>query len=275
MKITLFFLLFSFSLSAQEFTIIAFNTDEKTDTITIGYRPNASLGIDNQFNEVNIFGQPVTQPVDIRVLQRDSANFSCAYLNERSTQKIFFPTNFDSKINWRNRNDTTLLNRTFELKCLTSKIKKIKIKQNLGYPSLNIFERYIDYENGCGLRDTFVFFIIYDNVIEFLTTNNSAFSNFIIVMNKRLLLDTQSPIKNASFKTYPNPFDTQLTIEIPENQVVSDLKLVDILGRIVFSKKMNPSDPVTLDLAHLKKGSYFLTLYDNRGVPFGSQIVVK
>ena len=73
-----FFLLLSFLSFGQGLTIVATAENGKKDTVTFGYKSNASLGIDTALGEKNILGQPLSD-VDVRVVQRDSLNFSCTY----------------------------------------------------------------------------------------------------------------------------------------------------------------------------------------------------
>ena len=73
------FLLLSFLSFGQGLTIVATAENGKKDTVTFGYKSNASLGVDTALWEKNIFGQPLSE-VDVRVVQRDSLNFSCPIL---------------------------------------------------------------------------------------------------------------------------------------------------------------------------------------------------
>jgi hypothetical protein len=131
MKKTIFLLLFAPLFSfAQGLTIIGTAENGKMDTVTFGYKTSATLGIDASLGETNIFGQP-SKEVDMRVVQRDSLNFSCTDTFSsgfrEDTFKHFFPLKFDSKSNFRSRSDTSFINRIFEVKFLTKNIKKISI----------------------------------------------------------------------------------------------------------------------------------------------------
>ncbi|MBL7814082.1 MAG: T9SS type A sorting domain-containing protein [Saprospiraceae bacterium] len=275
MKIIIPFIFYPFLLLSQEFKIIGVSFDNKYDTLTIGFRTNANLGIDSSLNEVNIFGQTVTKSVDIRIVQRDSSNFSCTYPNGFNSSKIFYPQNFDSKINWRSNKDTTLLNRTFEIQCLTPNIRSLIFRHNLGVQPITFFENNFDYQNACGVEDQFSVFIVERNMIQFISTN-SPFSNLIIVFRKGLLLETQSIINPKPFRVYPNPFNTELSIQISEKQHVSEIQIQDVLGRLVFIQKYNEDkELISLNLHGLQKGSYYLTLYDSHGKVLGSQLIVK
>lgn len=74
------------------------------DTIVFGINDTATLGIDTSFNEFNIFGTPFDS-LDIRVIQRDSANFNCIretpFYSSPPSPNLYFPNNIDSKIDLR------------------------------------------------------------------------------------------------------------------------------------------------------------------------------
>ena len=130
--------LFSLSVSSfgQGFKLVGLNENfERVDSVIFGFADNATLGVDALLGEVNIFNRP-TPAYDMRVVQRDSTNFSCSTTfvydiqgNIVDTAKHYFPTNFDSKINFRSNRDTSFLNRLFEIK----------------FPSLNLQRFYFSF----------------------------------------------------------------------------------------------------------------------------------
>ena len=78
-SIASFIFIISFSSLAQGFKIVGVsNNSVRVDSVTFGFDNNATIGIDTQLGEVNIFNQPA-KPFDMRVVQRDSTNFSCTY----------------------------------------------------------------------------------------------------------------------------------------------------------------------------------------------------
>ena len=79
---------------AQEFTIIIeYSTGDK-DSVVFGFSDDATLGIDSEYNEVNIYGLPL-QPFELRTIQRVlDVDSDCTYEN-------IYSENIDAKIDIR------------------------------------------------------------------------------------------------------------------------------------------------------------------------------
>ena len=101
------------TLFGQKITVIGTNTSGIKDTVQLGFSDQATLGEDPALGEENLFGTPV-HDYEIRVLQRDEANHECS-LSEVNGTEVTYPENFDTKINLRDEEDTTLANRLFEI----------------------------------------------------------------------------------------------------------------------------------------------------------------
>jgi hypothetical protein len=63
--------------ACQTLDIIACNDAGETDTMTIGLRLDAALGIDTGVGKVNIFEKPVDSTLDPRILQRSLTDIDC------------------------------------------------------------------------------------------------------------------------------------------------------------------------------------------------------
>jgi|GEM_PF-4895555 len=105
------FMVISLSANGQIMTVITRHIDGSRDTIKFGFVEDATLDEDIALGEQNIFMTPVNG-YEGRILQRDSGNYSCAIQLDWS--KVYYPGNFDTKINYRNPLDTSLQNRFFE-----------------------------------------------------------------------------------------------------------------------------------------------------------------
>ncbi|HEX2617290.1 MAG TPA: LamG-like jellyroll fold domain-containing protein [Flavobacteriales bacterium] len=71
-----------------------------------------------------------------------------------------------------------------------------------------------------------------------------------------VLITAVEPVsEEAVFQLYPNPASTQLTIELG-SPGVADLSLVDALGRIVRTQRLNGTAHATCDIAGLSNGVY-------------------
>ncbi len=58
---------------------------------------------------------------------------------------------------------------------------------------------------------------------------------------------------------FPNPFHSQITIRFNEPVIdILNVRLIDILGRIVFQNEYNPVERLSLDFGNLSSGSYIL-----------------
>ncbi len=82
---------------------------------------------------------------------------------------------------------------------------------------------------------------------------------------------------NTSIKLYPNPFDSEINIEIPTNvsTTISQIKLIDITGKTIQEKK-NISNINTLQLSNkISKGLYLLQFLNENGLVVHSKKVIK
>ena len=61
-------------------------------------------------------------------------------------------------------------------------------------------------------------------------------------------------------KIYPNPTTGQLTIEGVELKI-ENVEILDILGRMVKTYRLNSSTNATLDVSELSNGTYFVSVY--------------
>jgi spore coat protein CotH len=69
---------------------------------------------------------------------------------------------------------------------------------------------------------------------------------------------TQSVFKNTQIRLYPNPTDGFLTVENLQNTPLSNLRIFDVTGRVVFEVSTIEERQTILDLGHLSDGLYFL-----------------
>jgi hypothetical protein len=271
------------SLHGQGFKIVAVSNNNRVDSVTLGFVENASIGIDTGLGEANIFNQPA-QTFDMRVIQRDSINFSCTYTfwlnanNTYDTLKHFFPVKFDSKMNFRSKRDTSFINRLFEIKFFSKNIKRLFVyplnpNQFLDYSTPNLFRYYLDSCLGKPQPITYVWNpsnpTIYSDEIA-----STPISNIVILFPKGFLLDSKETI-NTKPRVYPNPASDVLTIDNIEVGKVKALRLFDILGREVLNQKVEGSESVQLNVSQLSRGTYLLTLYNDALQPIFTKTVIK
>src|SRR5690554_1922327 len=71
-------------------------------------------------------------------------------------------------------------------------------------------------------------------------------------------LNVKTEVLQNELRVYPNPANEQLTISIGGNQFNGDLKLFDVFGKCVYSKKITDQNNATIILSSFAEGSYFL-----------------
>lgn len=79
-------------------------------------------------------------------------------------------------------------------------------------------------------------------------------------------------------KTYPNPFENELTIEFKSSNDVSNisLKILDINGNIVFeSNELNSNEKEKLNLENLKSGMYLIQIFSGESSSKAVKVMKK
>ncbi|MCZ2222861.1 MAG: T9SS type A sorting domain-containing protein [Chitinophagales bacterium] len=96
--------------------------------------------------------------------------------------------------------------------------------------------------------------------------NNAATkgsTRFSIVFNR-----TINPIYVSNIiKLYPNPANKQVTLELPktsDNNIIYNVRVTDILGKVVISQKVNTTSE-QLNISKLRAGVYFIEVIDSNG----------
>ena len=109
-----------------------------------------------------------------------------------------------------------------------------------------------------------------------ITTSNAG--TYTCVMNNECGTTTTMPINitvnclgvntianlEKAIKLYPNPTNSNLTIELPTNidVKITSLKVTDLLGKEVL---LSNNGTTNMDVSHLSNGIYILTLETNYG----------
>lgn len=72
--------------------------------------------------------------------------------------------------------------------------------------------------------------------------------------------------ENDPVNVYPNPFFSHVTLELQVGIDISQLKIADISGRVLFTKDViNTNQQITVDLSQLPPGLLIYTLMDDKG----------
>lgn len=68
-------------------------------------------------------------------------------------------------------------------------------------------------------------------------------------------------IYRTNLVLYPNPSNSKITIELPNFEFENmDLKVIDVLGRIVYTKQIQKQSKLELDLSDYENGVYYVEL---------------
>ncbi len=101
------------------------------------------------------------------------------------------------------------------------------------------YQVFVIDSNGCSGQGTFT--ITYDTTVSTQHINN---------LN--------------SIKVFPNPFSDQLFIEL-EKETDINVKLIDVLGRVVCASKHENTSTIKLNVAQIPQGVYYLEILNNKG----------
>jgi PKD repeat protein len=80
----------------------------------------------------------------------------------------------------------------------------------------------------------------------------------------------------ANVNIYPNPAHEQITVSLPSTNDSYKIKLVDLVGVIVYEEKIGKNkETLTINLANKAKGIYFLTVESLNNEKAGKKIIVE
>ena len=74
-------------------------------------------------------------------------------------------------------------------------------------------------------------------------------------------------------RVWPNPASHEITIQHPTQQI-RKMRMYDLMGRVVRTTSMGPSQEITLDVSELVAGIYFVEVMDINGKRFVKQLVI-
>ena len=94
----------------------------------------------------------------------------------------------------------------------------------------------------------------------------------LVARGKQLGSTGVAELNSYNVKVYPNPTKQFFTIELSEEK--TDIKLVDISGRVILQQK-NQTGKVNIDCQSISRGIYFLQLINQNVLVFSSKIIVS
>jgi 1,4-alpha-glucan branching enzyme len=72
-------------------------------------------------------------------------------------------------------------------------------------------------------------------------------------------------IPKGLFKIYPNPSSRSIFVELPEDMVLANYRVVDLAGRVIFNGRYTEEDVIlNLDLSGIQAGIYIFEAYDTK-----------
>lgn len=78
----------------------------------------------------------------------------------------------------------------------------------------------------------------------------------------------------AEIALYPNPVHETLEIKMKENQLIKEVELMDVSGKLVLNTVVENKSELQLDLRRFNSGTYFLTVQTDVGV-LSKKIIIK
>jgi len=80
---------------------------------------------------------------------------------------------------------------------------------------------------------------------------------------------------NKGILVYPNPFNNNLYISLPQTSVSLIIKIIDLLGQVIYSEKSSNNSLVEIDTKMMKSGIYLLQLFDDKNNPIFQKLINK
>lgn len=258
----------STSSHAQTISVIATLTNGLRDTLKFGFVQNATLNEDNSLGEQNIFMSPING-YEGRILQRDSSNYSCAMQFDGS--RIYYPANFDSKINYRNLLDTSMQNRLFELWYSDNQtdslefICDIPLKSFLSYGLVAPQDCFGDPPSPIGILQ------ITDDTVKHVKEKlqpGLGIKQYILITNPNITitaLDEKAPPKNTSdISVYPNPTLKSFSVLYSNPEDLTEISVFDSIGKLIQHFDSMP-EKSEIDLRQFYEGIYFVSFVIKNG----------
>lgn len=225
------------------------------DTIIFGLNDVSTLGTDTSFGELNIFGTSFDS-IDIRVIQRDSANFNCNYYY----QNLYFPDNIDSKIDLRPFGLFGSLNNNFEF-FIYAIHYPVTVRADFSEIQFNFLEGYsMIYllDSNCNEMDNKPIYYNTTNDLLFILTD-SSFNTLLVNFQHEVGIDEKNSLNTITI--YPNPTQNQFTVSgITEN---SSIIVTDVFGKVVYQAFVSTLS-ANINTGSWAKGMYVVRLRGNQ-----------
>lgn len=81
--------------------------------------------------------------------------------------------------------------------------------------------------------------------------------------------------ESNKFSIYPNPAKNNFIVKSNPQNLVTQIELFDLSGKLLLSKKLENSVENTISVATLSKGIYLVTLKTKNGISYGDKLIIE
>lgn len=243
------------------------NAIGQKDTIIFGVNDASTLGIDTSLGEVNIYGIPFDS-LDIRVFQRDSANFNCIQVSHYSSSSpnLYFPQNIDLKIDFRPFGAFISVYNNFEIfiysinypVVVRADFSDIQGSWLEGYSAIHLLN------NNCDAVETKAIQSTQTNDTLFILPD-SSFNTLVANFQHEVGKDEINSLNNL-VTIAPNPLSENLHVKIANLTLdKATMTVYNLFGQKFIVKQLTQESFET-NVADLTSGIYFLEISNNNKI---------
>lgn len=238
------------------FVIKVIDSKGLKDSVIMGYRDNATIGIDPSLNESDYFGQPDSE-LDIRSIQRNTITKDGFWLFSLNGGFLVFPfaNNVDLKKDFREYAmiEHFIVQVQAKNYPVTVKISYLNFQQTIPYCFYSKTNES-DFIDGAELHN-----LLNTKLTDIIVVFNNATENKLIGFHPQTITKVIEHSKNdIDLKLYPNPASNVLFIKSSsakvENVVVIDCKGVEM------AKFQMQNNSMELNISHYPNGIYFIQI---------------
>ena len=234
----------------------------RKDSVIIGVSDSSTLGIDSTLGEKNIFNLALDN-LDIRVIQRDSTNQVCGgrMYHRNNPQKLYYPTNSDSKIDFRPFSGHNPLYYNFEIFINAIEFPITLIAEysgTSGYPA-DLTADLFFMDNDCQTfktdrtdprKDTLAYI------------SNDSFTTLFLDLNVEVGVKDFNH-RSPSWKVFPNPTNSMLTIS-SENKMDGTFEIFNINGKSLKNLSVENETKISVNIQDLPRGVLLINYLDRK-----------
>lgn len=258
---TVVIIILTLALKSQELSLKFFIIDNlgRIDSVLIGKDINATIGIDTNFEEENIFGTPFDS-IDIRSIHRTEENHECLSESiwDNSGTPYYFENNMDLKIDVRYLT-FDVKNSCFEIEINAYEYPIKLISDVSGWPLGSLHFYWIGlFDNNCNLEKELDLFG--PDMDTTMIENDTIIDRIIVKLNHEVGIEESS--QNTFMSSFPNPVDNILNVKFnePFNGL---LKITSVDGKVIYSSEVQGQDNLIINTSLINSGVYLIQLENN------------